>query len=669
MEITAAGNSGEILMSNGAGAPSWISTSSFITDSNFSADGILTRIGGAGNYVASTTLSVPYGGTGASTLTTNGILYGNGTGAIQATAEGTHNYILYSNNGTPSWMATSSLGLLDGSGVAGQIATWADNNTLTSSSTLSVAYGGTGLNSVTEGYVLTGLNGGALQATSSLFIASNGYIGIGTTAPSYLVDIVGSTTDEYLMRIFNESTSASSAGLFIRSDGDGNLLTLNASGNDIFTVSEAASTFNNPVMFGSAGDVSIAQDLVMTNGVAGNILFKGPGYLKTDSAFENLDLTLSAANNGMVVVSDGLWVTGSTSIDNASDIRFYESDTSGANYVGLRASTSLAGDVIWTLPLAEASASGYALTSDAAGQLSWSDLGSGGTVASGTTGYIPYYASYGDTLTATSALYIAESGNIGIGTTTPSYALTVAGDFMLTGGLYDNNYDNGTWGMVLQSTGSGVDWVATSSLGLGGGGGIDGSGVAGQIATWLDSDTLTTSSTLSVAYGGTGKGLSLVAGGIVYTDSDSMEITAAGNSGEILMSNGAGAPSWISTSTFVTDSNFTSNGIMVRTSSGNYTSRTITGTANEITVDNGDGVSANPTISLPDIVYLGTSGKIGRDADNLIDFSTDDLITFRTGGTDNVYIDSNGFLGIGTTTPSSALTVMSSAGTADASGL
>lgn len=41
------------------------------------------------------------------------------------------------------------------------------------------------------------------------------------------------------------------------------------------------------------------------------------------------------------------------------------------------------------------------------------------------------------------------------------------------------------------------------------------------------------------------------------------------------------------------------NGILVQTSSGVATNRTLTGTANEITVTSGTGISANPTISLP----------------------------------------------------------------------
>lgn len=51
-------------------------------------------------------ISVGDGGTGATTFTTNGVLYGNGTSAIQATAAGTNGYFLYSNAGTPAWTNT-----------------------------------------------------------------------------------------------------------------------------------------------------------------------------------------------------------------------------------------------------------------------------------------------------------------------------------------------------------------------------------------------------------------------------------------------------------------------------------------------------------------------------------------------------------------------------------
>ena len=56
-----------------------------------------------GSITGITELLVADGGTGASSFTSNGIIYGNGSGALQATAAGTNGYFLYSNSGTPAW--------------------------------------------------------------------------------------------------------------------------------------------------------------------------------------------------------------------------------------------------------------------------------------------------------------------------------------------------------------------------------------------------------------------------------------------------------------------------------------------------------------------------------------------------------------------------------------
>ena len=52
---------------------------------------------------------------------------------------------------------------------------------------------------------------------------------------------------------------------------------------------------------------------------------------------------------------------------------------------------------------------------------------------------------------------------------------------------------------------------------------------------------------------------------------------------------------------------YNTNGILTQTSADTFTGRTITGTSNEITVSNGDGVSGNPTLSIPSTFDL--SGK------------------------------------------------------------
>ena len=56
-----------------------------------------------GSITGITDLTVADGGTGRSSLTSNGLLYGAGTGGINATAAGADGYILVSNSGTPTW--------------------------------------------------------------------------------------------------------------------------------------------------------------------------------------------------------------------------------------------------------------------------------------------------------------------------------------------------------------------------------------------------------------------------------------------------------------------------------------------------------------------------------------------------------------------------------------
>jgi len=53
---------------------------------------------------------------------------------------------------------------------------------------------------------------------------------------------------------------------------------------------------------------------------------------------------------------------------------------------------------------------------------------------------------------------------------------------------------------------------------------------------------------LALANGGSNKNMTAVNGGIIWSDADSMEVTAAGTSGQILQSNGAAAPTWVNNS-------------------------------------------------------------------------------------------------------------------------
>lgn len=52
---------------------------------------------------------------------------------------------------------------------------------------------------------------------------------------------------------------------------------------------------------------------------------------------------------------------------------------------------------------------------------------------------------------------------------------------------------------------------------------------------------------------------------------------------------------------------FNTNGIIVQTAADTFAGRTITGTSNQVNVSNGNGVSGNPTLSLPQDIHTGAS--------------------------------------------------------------
>lgn len=79
---------------------------------------------------------------------------------------------------------------------------------------------------------------------------------------------------------------------------------------------------------------------------------------------------------------------------------------------------------------------------------------------------------------------------------------------------------------------------------------------------------------------------------------------------------------------------FNTNGIMTQTAADTFTARTITGTAAEITVTNGSGVSGNPIISIPAVIDLG--GKTSLEIPNSAapSLGTDGQIAIDTTVTD-----------------------------------
>ena len=85
-------------------------------------------------------------------------------------------------------------------------------------------------------------------------------------------------------------------------------------------------------------------------------------------------IVYATANDGtnpdiLDLLSDSSGIT----LSNSNALLFNDADDSAA--VGFKAPATVTGAVTWTLPAADAASSGYALTSDASGTLSWASAG------------------------------------------------------------------------------------------------------------------------------------------------------------------------------------------------------------------------------------------------------------------------------------------------------
>lgn len=190
------GTSVLVLTANGTSAGTWVAysyvpstydfsttTANFgnatITNAVWNGTAIASGYGGTGlttftaaNYalystsssaLTAGTLPVAAGGTGATTLTSNGVLYGTGTTAVGATSAGTTGQVLIATtSGAPSWGAIPSTAAVTSfsAGTTGLTPSSATTGAVTLAGTLATTNGGTGLTTFTAA-------NNALYSTSS----------------------------------------------------------------------------------------------------------------------------------------------------------------------------------------------------------------------------------------------------------------------------------------------------------------------------------------------------------------------------------------------------------------------------------------------------------------------------------------------------------------------
>jgi len=261
-------------------------------------------------------------------------------------------------------------------------------------------------------------------------------------------------------------------------------------------------------------------------------MFSGDKTIDGDIAADNLsgtntgDITLGTANGldlaaGQILSLD-LASTTDTGALSSADWNTFNSKQPAGSYV-----TSLTGDVTATGPGAAAASlvatSNATLTTLSALSLPGSQVSGNiaGNAANVTGTVAVANGGTGQTSYTDGQLLIGNS----TGNTLTKASLTAGAGISIT---------PGSGSITIAATGGGTVTNVTASSPLASSGGA--------------TPDISLTGIIPLANGGSNKALTAVAGGVVYMDADSMEVTAAGTAGQVLTSNGSGAPTWAAAS-------------------------------------------------------------------------------------------------------------------------
>ncbi len=362
--------SGDLFQVNTSGqiaAAAGITSSGTITFSALNTAGIVTNTA-AGVLGTTSTVGVSLGGTGATTLTQYGVLYGNGTSAVAATAAGTTGQCLVSNtSAAPSWGSClgagggiTSLTLAGSSGTPQSIT---DTDTITiaqgtnittvagatdtvtistvanpvfaTSTTTPTVYGSTAANgtlvlqgTTSGGNTLTNANlqfkVGDAGATTAMTILNNGYVGVGIAAPTARLQVAAATTSEASLNV-----TASAGGVNPAAPNSGDLWW---NGTNLYFYN---GTINKDLLEGAGGgsNVELQASTPGTQQV-GHMNISGTGILGTSLLTPLLDANTAAAlnigttNATQINLNQDTFVNGNATVESDANSAFVVQNSS-----------------------------------------------------------------------------------------------------------------------------------------------------------------------------------------------------------------------------------------------------------------------------------------------------------------------------------------------------
>lgn len=328
---------------------------------------------------------------------------GSGRGAWQAAPSGGSSY-------------TFTNGLTESSGTVKLGGALTENTTLT-------------LGNFNQIFNMTGTGDFDIQSsgTSKFFVQNDGKVGIGTNAPGAQVDIAGTTP---VLRLTNTEDKTWTLGdimaslEFYSADNSGNFPAVATA---IKSVVESTYGNSQGLAFFTNNDTSLPTEKV-------RITRNGYMGIGTSSPATVLD----------VVGSTGLRLQDVTT-NNTSKRGLI----SGAHYSAAEENITL-------------------MTIDSTSDSNFLRFGGGPGSNQNAANYVTFFtAATNTTLDGTERMRIDNSGNVGIGTSSPSDTLHVSGSLRLTGAFKDGSNSAGTSGNVLTSTGTGTAWADLGSLSVG----------------------------------------------------------------------------------------------------------------------------------------------------------------------------------------------------------
>lgn len=407
-------------------------------------------------------LSVARGGTGWATVEAGSLLYGNGSSPLATTTVGTSGQVLALVGNVPTWVATSTL--------------------VTISGTLDVGKGGTGATSFGYGLVLSPGGASALTniATSSLGLLTTNvaegsnlyytdgrvqtYLGtlekgffFSTTSADYYAHSSSTIPKLYSSNAWTGNNSFStltlgslngplhanagvvaattSIGVLYGGTGlastpsYGQLLVGNSSGGYTLTATSSLGLGGGSSDTGNvpAGTIAAFASTTCPSGWTEYQPARGRFLRGIDNGAGNDPAGTRAPGNVQEDAFQGHWHNGRSGYGGGGDsTRWSREGSSGNTSNSNSAVREPTSDGVNGTPRTDVETrpkNVAVLFCEATGSSALQN----GTIASGTSGQIPFYAANGTALAATSSLFMAASGNVGIGTTTPTAKLHVSG--------------------------------------------------------------------------------------------------------------------------------------------------------------------------------------------------------------------------------------------------